>query len=140
VVRSQLERLWQVIDGPAGDAVIATLRRLSRLSPAAQRRIVELASAAPTPDAPASASIPDVAQWILGHVLARGVALPGLRHADLFAAVAELLGYDEELAAVMDRSRDWRATGANDRRLDQRKIMTRRSRLNARRRKAGYVV
>ena len=75
---------------------------------------------------------------MLDHALVRGVALPGLGRRDLFLAFAELLAYDEDIGGAMDRSRDGRAADAAGRRLDQRKVTARRSRLNGKRRKQGY--
>lgn len=139
VIREFMARLWDLLQGPGGDNLLAGLRRLKQLPQTEQDKAIAWARSVPVTAFPASAHPFVVTMWMLRQALRRGFVLPGLQRQDLFLAFVDGMGLDEDIAAVMGRSRDWRAAANdNDRRLDQRKVMTRRSRLNARRRKLGY--
>lgn len=140
IVVEFMRRLWAIIDSPTGDELIRRLRLAKKLPPQEQQRLAVAAQLRLTTQGPASAERFDVARWMLDHALVRGAALPGLDKADLFFVFADLVGADEDIADVMSRGREHRGpvTRTPERRLDQRKVMTRRSRLNKRRAAHGY--
>lgn len=139
IVVAFLDRLWGVISSPLGDRMIETLRRFGRAPEAVQASVGKLARSAVVLKPTANRA--EVSRWLLAHALRRGLALPGLQRRDLFVAMAELVADYADIAAVMDRRRDeigFDETPDARRDLDRRKVMTRVSRLNARRRTAGY--
>jgi len=139
VIVAQLARLWDVIDSPAGDGLVNALQRLSSLPAHEREKVAGVLSGARTTPWPMSAAPSDVVRWMLAHALRRGLALPGLQKRDLFVALAEPLAQYDDIAMVMGRSRDHHDIDTDGRRRrDQRKVMTAVSRLNKRRRAAGY--
>lgn len=133
-----LERLWELFDGELVKPVLDALARYRALPRERQERLSTLARAHTATPLPVAATKPEIARWMIGHAILRGLFVPGIGKRDLFVALVEGFAHDEEIAAVMDRSRDWRSEGGNARRQDQRKVMTRRSRLNGKRRQHGY--